>query len=122
MKESLRPVTSRHTFAGLARPIACMDQAYIPPETYAKEIEALDSVQPGEVVVVSTGESECGRIMVSPGDLIVADYDGVVVVPSNVIPEAVRLAADKVSRESSTRADLLRGEYLRDVYAKYGVL
>src|ERR1035441_1753852 len=30
MKESLRPVTSRHTFAGLARTIACMDQAYIP--------------------------------------------------------------------------------------------
>ena len=57
MKESLRPVTSRHTFAGLARTIACMDQAYIPPEPYAKEIEALDSVQPNEVVVVSTGES-----------------------------------------------------------------
>src|ERR1039458_3912262 len=57
MKESLRPITSRHTFAGLARTIACMDQAYIPPEPYAKEIEALDSVQPGEVVVVSTGEA-----------------------------------------------------------------
>ena len=186
MNESLRPLTSRHTFAGVARTIACMDQSYIPPAPYAKEIEALDSVLPGEVVVVSTGESqrnapwgellstaamargargavidglvrdvkkiealgfavfaagikpvdsrgrgivvdynvpvECGRVTVSPGDLIVADYDGVVVVPFHVISEAVRLATDQVSRENATRADLLRGEYLCNVYAKYGVL
>jgi 4-hydroxy-4-methyl-2-oxoglutarate aldolase len=35
-----------------------MDMHYMHPEPYALEIEALDSVLPGEVVVVGTGESK----------------------------------------------------------------
>ena len=34
----------------------------------------------------------------------------------------VCLATDKASRENTTRAELLAGSYLRDVFAKYGVL
>jgi regulator of RNase E activity RraA len=65
---------------------------------------------------------ECGGIVVMPGDLVFADYDGVVVVPQNLVAEVVRLASDKASRENSTRDELKRGAYLRDVFAKYGVL
>jgi hypothetical protein len=32
------------------------------------------------------------------------------------------MATDKATRENHTRDELLRGAYLRDVYAKYGVL
>jgi 4-hydroxy-4-methyl-2-oxoglutarate aldolase len=32
------------------------------------------------------------------------------------------LATDKVARENTTRDELMQGAYLRDVYAKYGVL
>jgi len=39
-----------------------------------------------------------------------------------VVGEVVRLATDKASRENTTRAELLAGSYLRDVFAKYGVL
>jgi regulator of RNase E activity RraA len=35
-----------------------MDMYHIPPEPYATEIEAVDSILPDEVVVVSTGQSK----------------------------------------------------------------
>jgi hypothetical protein len=38
------------------------------------------------------------------------------------VEEAVRRATDKVSRENSSRMELMQGAYLRDVYNKYGVL
>jgi 4-hydroxy-4-methyl-2-oxoglutarate aldolase len=38
------------------------------------------------------------------------------------VDEVVRLATDKASRENTTRAELMAGAYLRDVFAKYGVL
>ncbi|MDP2323063.1 MAG: RraA family protein, partial [Gammaproteobacteria bacterium] len=64
----------------------------------------------------------CGGVLVSPGDLVVADDDGVVVVPAEVVPNAIRTAREKVALENSTRDELMHGAYLRDVYAKYGVL
>jgi 4-hydroxy-4-methyl-2-oxoglutarate aldolase len=57
-KEHLRPVSPDLVFAGWARTVVCMDMHYMHPEPYALEIEALDSVLPGEVVVVGTGESK----------------------------------------------------------------
>ena len=41
---------------------------------------------------------------------------------AEVLPDAIRLATEKVTRENHTREELLRGAYLRDVYEKYGVL
>jgi len=59
---------------------------------------------------------------VFPGDLIVGDYDGVVVVPAAVVSEVVERATKKVSSENHSREELRRGAYLREVYDKYGVL
>lgn len=186
MREHLRPVSPDAVFAGWARTMLCMDLHYLHPEPYALEIEALDSVLPGEVVVVGTGAStrnapwgellstaamvrgargavvdglirdvkkilalgfpvfaagmkpvdsrgrgivvdynvpaECGGVVVDPGDLIVADFDGVIAIPASAVEEAVQRATDKVARENHTRAELMEGAYLRDVYQKYGVL
>lgn len=186
LAETLRPVSPDFAFAGWARTVSCMDVHYISDDPYALEIEALDSVLAGEVVVVGTRESkrnapwgellstaamargargavidglirdvkkilalgfpvfaagikpvdsrgrgvvvdynvpvDCGRVVVSPGDLIVADFDGVLAIPSHAVDEAVRKATDKVSRENDSRAELMKGAYLRDVYNKYGVL
>jgi 4-hydroxy-4-methyl-2-oxoglutarate aldolase len=186
MREHLRPLTPQYTFAGWARTVSCMDMYHVPPDPYANEIEAVDSILPGEVVVVGTAEStrnapwgellstaakargargavvdglvrdvkkiealgfaifaagmkpvdskgrglvvdynrpvECGGVLVSPGDLIVADYDGVMAVPAEAVPDVIRLATEKASLENHTRDDLVAGAYLRDVYTKYGVL
>jgi 4-hydroxy-4-methyl-2-oxoglutarate aldolase len=65
---------------------------------------------------------QCGGVLVSPGDLVFADLDGVIVIPSAIIDEVVQLATDKVSRENNSREELQKGAYLRAVYDKYGVL
>jgi 4-hydroxy-4-methyl-2-oxoglutarate aldolase len=186
MREYLRPVHGRCKFAGWARTISCSDIYHIPADPYAVEIEAVDSLLPGEVAVVSTGKStrnapwgellstaarargahgavvdglvrdvrkieelefpvfasgikpvdsmgrgivtaynvpvECGEVMVHPGDFVFADSDGVVVAPQGIVRQVVALAADKVRRENDSRAELMKGAYLRDVFAKYQVL
>ncbi|MGH9161311.1 MAG: RraA family protein, partial [Vicinamibacteraceae bacterium] len=65
---------------------------------------------------------ECGAVIVSPGDLIFADFDGVVAISAAAIESAISLATEKASRESHSREELRQGAYLRDVYKKYGVL
>src|SRR5690349_7179312 len=57
MAPRLRPVWAKDTFAGWARTISCIDVHYFPENPYATEIEAVDSLLPGEVVVVGTMES-----------------------------------------------------------------
>src|SRR5205823_4272033 len=116
MNEHVRPLFPECRFAGWARTISCVDIFHVPENTYAKEIEAVDSLLVGYVAV------DCAGVLVSPGDLIFADYDGVIVIPAEVVPDAIRLATEKVTRENHTREELLRGAYLRDVYEKYGVL
>ncbi|HJY07535.1 MAG TPA: hypothetical protein VJ323_14545, partial [Bryobacteraceae bacterium] len=88
---------------------------------FAAGIKPVDSRGRG-IVVDYNVPVECGGVVVSPGDLIVADFDGIIAIPAGAVDEAVRLATDKVSRENSTRAELIKGAYLRDVYNKYGVL
>jgi hypothetical protein len=61
-------------------------------------------------------------VLVHPGELVFADYDGIVVIPRAVEQAALQQAKEKVGKESSTRAALVRGETLRDVYDRYGVL
>src|SRR2546422_11386167 len=144
MREYLRPVHARSTFAGWARTISCADIYHTPPDPYSLEIEAVDSLLPGAVAVIGTGKStrnapwgellstaaksrgargavvdglvrdvkkieelgfpvfaagikpvdsrgrgvvidynvpvDCAGVLVSPGDLVFADYDGVVVI------------------------------------------
>jgi 4-hydroxy-4-methyl-2-oxoglutarate aldolase len=186
MMSHLRPLFPNTCFAGWARTIACVDVYHIPPDPYGLEIEAIDSILLGEVVVVATAESKrnspwgellstaarargargavidgmvrdvkkidelgfpvfaagikpvdskgrglvmdynvpviCGGVQVSPGDLVFADHDGVIVIPAEVLPETIDLATEKVTRENHSRSELMKGAYLRDVYDKFGVL
>src|ERR1700688_646165 len=184
MREYLRPLYPACRMAGWARTISCSDLYHTPPDPYGIEIEAVDSLLPGEVAVVGTQKSirnapwgellstasrargargavvdglvrdvqkieelgfpvfasgikpvdslgrgcvtdynvpvECGEVIVHPGDFVFADFDGVVVVPQGLVSEVIQLASDKVQRENNSRAELMKGAYLRDVYQKYG--
>ena len=186
MRETIRPLSADLVFAGWARTISCMDVYHTSPNPYEIEIEAVDSLMPGEIAVVATGDSKrnapwgellstaavrrgargavidgfvrdvkkiqtlgfpvfatgikpvdsrgrgvvvdynvpvgCGGVVVEPGDLVVADFDGVIIIPAAWVAEAVRLATDKVTRENHSRAELMDGKLLRDVYRKNGVL
>lgn len=64
----------------------------------------------------------CAGVAVAPGDLVVGDADGLVVVPRAVEEQAVAKALAKVESEDRTREELAAGAMLRDVFAKYRVL
>ena len=57
-----------------------------------------------------------------PGELVFADFDGVVVVPRALEDEALARAREKVTKENHSRRDLLRGDTLRAVFDRHGVL
>ena len=57
-----------------------------------------------------------------PGNLVLADEDGVVVVPAEVEDEAVRRAWEKVHAESVSHNAIKAGMKLTEAWEKYGVL
>lgn len=189
MHHRLRPLLPDRKncgFAGRARTIRWMETDYIDGDPYGLEIEAMDSLKPGDVIVHSTdcrgtnapwGELmsivakrngavgcvcdsqvrdcariiemefpvyyagirpldskgrgrvmaydvpvRCGEVLVAPRSLVFADFDGIVVVPSEVEQDVLRLVHEKVSKENMSRLELLEGRTLREVYEKYGVL
>lgn len=187
MREYIRPAHSRYqVVAGFAHTIAFVDSDEVLPNPFDAEIEAVDAIQPGAMVVISTGNSiqntpwgellstasvargargavmdgfvrdvkliealgfpvfatgmkpldsngrglltswgkpiVCGEVPVHPGDLVVADFDGIIVIPTALIDAAIERANEKVTGENNSRAELKKGAYLRDVYKKYGIL
>jgi 4-hydroxy-4-methyl-2-oxoglutarate aldolase len=60
-------------------------------------------------------------VTVSRGDLVVADVDGVIFVPSTAVEAVASLVAKKKPLEEGARADLVAGMPIRDVWTKYGV-
>lgn len=63
-----------------------------------------------------------GGLTFNPGDLVVADEDGLVVVPAAVETEVICAAWEKVHAESVTRDAIRGGMTATEVYKKYGVL
>jgi len=88
---------------------------------FAAGIKPVDSMGRGWVTAYNV-PVECGEVVVHPGDFVFADFDGVVVVPQAIVKDVMEMASDKVRREDSSRAELMQGAYLRDVFKKYGVL
>ncbi|MHA1571794.1 MAG: 4-carboxy-4-hydroxy-2-oxoadipate aldolase/oxaloacetate decarboxylase, partial [Alphaproteobacteria bacterium] len=59
----------------------------------------------------------CGGVMISPGDIIVADEDGVVVVPRRNAAAVTQASKVREAKEEETRARLQNGELGLDIYA-----
>jgi regulator of RNase E activity RraA len=190
MHQRLRPLLPDRRncgFVGRARTLRWMATDYVVPEDpYGLEIEAMDSLKPGDVAVHSTDHAgtnapwgelmstvaqrngavgcvcdsqvrdcnriiemgfpvycagirpldsmgrgrvmaydvpiTCGDVLVRPGELVFADFDGIVVVPKEAEEEALGLAREKAGKESASRTALRAGKTLREVYDTYGVL
>jgi regulator of RNase E activity RraA len=84
-------------------------------------IRPVDSKGRGRVMAYDV-PVRCGDVLVRPGELVFADFDGVVVVPQAVEEESLWLASEKLGKENSTRRELLKGRTLRDVFDEFGVL
>jgi 4-hydroxy-4-methyl-2-oxoglutarate aldolase len=58
----------------------------------------------------------CAGAAIAPGDVIVGDVDGVVVVPRGAAAEVARLGNERVAKEEKSRARLRNGELGLDFY------
>lgn len=81
----------------------------------ADSLGRLDAVGFGEPVV-------CGGVRVSPGDYLVADEDGVVVIPTELAEDVISRAERKAATEDQVRSRLAAGESIADTYARYKVM
>lgn len=104
---------------GLSRDVKLIKKMGFP--VFCKGVRPISSK--GRLVAVDYNcPVEVGGVTVHPGDLVVADLDGVVVAPKDVAEEAVQKALDVVNRETMTRDELGRGAGLSQVYRKYGTV
>jgi regulator of RNase E activity RraA len=65
---------------------------------------------------------EIDGVRFAPGDLVVADVDGVVVVPREVEEEVLAIAWKKVHTENEVRAAIAGGMSATEAFKKYGTL
>ena len=73
--------------------------------------------------VVATGEPvTIAGVVCRTGDLVLADDDGVVVVPFEREGEVLERARARLAGESTVLAELLGGETLRAVWDRHGIL
>jgi 4-hydroxy-4-methyl-2-oxoglutarate aldolase len=186
MAARLRPLYPSARLAGFAMPVQLELVTKVPADQslwYKGELEAIDSLKPGDVVVVSTcagpiwgellataarargavgivadagvrdtvqltemdfptftslvlptdglGRADVtsygvpvrsGDVLVSPGDIVIADNDGIVVVPITTAAAVLELAEAKSSAEDMVREELSRGDSAREVFGRHGVL
>ncbi len=65
---------------------------------------------------------EIGGVAIQPGDLIVGDLDGVIVVPRPVEDEVIRLAVEKATGEKVVRKAIEAGMTSTEAFRKFGIL
>lgn len=180
------PMTGESVLVGRCRTTLWSDMAHEDPEPYALELEAVDALRPGDVMIaaahgsmrsglwgelLSTAAANAGcvgvvvdgavrdvvkmraagfpvfargvcaldsknrqrvvdrdvsvelaGVFVQPGDLVVADVDGVVFVPADVEAEVIAYARRKVSDENRVRDAIRDGMPATEAYRRFGVL
>ncbi|MCS7158866.1 MAG: RraA family protein [Gemmatales bacterium] len=182
----IRPLAPHWRIVGRVVTIAFGPALQVPQTPYALEMECVDQLQPGEVLVASTrndtsgalwgellstackargvagvvtdgltrdvekilrldfpvfaagvtpldskgrleglfmnGPVLIGECMVNPGDILYADFDGVIVIPAELAEPALRQALAKVTGENRVRDELAAGKSVRETFARYGIL
>jgi 4-hydroxy-4-methyl-2-oxoglutarate aldolase len=74
-----------------------------------------DIIEIGEPIVL-------GGVQAKRGDLLLGDEDGIIIIPSEVAAETLRLAQEKVSGENIVRRELANGMPMGEAFRKYGIL
>ena len=183
---NIPPRTAARVTVGQAKPLLWVDFAHDDPDTYALELQAVDSIAPHDLVVCATANSdrsgiwgellttaalqrgaagivtdgavrdlsemeamgfpvfarhlspydsmnrqkvvafdvavEIDGVGVAPGDIVVADRDGIAVVPQGVAAAVLARALEKARAEDGFRAAVKAGMSLTEAYAKFRVL
>ncbi len=104
---------------GVARDIKLIREMNFP--VFAAGINPISSK--GRIIAIDHNcPVKIGGVIVHPRDLVVADLDGIVVVPGDKAEEVIERALEIVTRETKTRDELKKGAGLYDVFKKYGTV
>jgi len=101
---------------GGARDIIEAEEMRLP--IYARSIVPSTSVGRTKVSAINV-PIQCGGITVAPGDIVVGDADGVVVIPEQKLGEALKLAQKIDEIEKTEVVELRRGNMMSEVIKKY---
>ena len=104
---------------GAVRDIAHMEAMGFP--VFSRHISPLDSFNRQKVVAFDV-PVEIGGVAIAPGDVVVADRDGIAVVPAAVEAAILAAALDKARREDGFRGAVRGGMSLVAAYERFGVL
>jgi 4-hydroxy-4-methyl-2-oxoglutarate aldolase len=73
-------------------------------------------------VVESNIPITIGSVCITPGDLVFADLDGIVVIPRTAEQETINRVLERVGTENAVRGELAEGSAMSAVWSKYRVL
>ena len=104
---------------GAVRDVRQIRQMNFP--VYASGVCIYDSLHRQRVIDVDV-PVEIGGVRFAPGDLVLADVDGIVVVPQEVEQQAIEDAWNKVHAENEVRDAIRNGMSATAAFQKYGVL
>ena len=104
---------------GRVRDIRLIREMHFP--VFAGGIGPLDSKGRGTVMRIDI-PVVCGGVRVESGDWLFGDADGVVVIPEDLAHRAIEEALAKIEGENRTREELEGGAFLKDVFARHGIL
>lgn len=62
----------------------------------------------------------CGGVVVNPGDMIIADENGITTVPNNKLEEILKLAKEQAEREEGTRKQIALGKTVDELLEEFG--
>jgi 4-hydroxy-4-methyl-2-oxoglutarate aldolase len=101
---------------GGVRDLAQIDDARF--AVFARYRSPLDIRTRGEIVAFGEPVSLRG-VSVDPGDLVFADANGVVVIPTHAVPDVLALCEERAAKEATTIAELRAGAGAAEVYGRY---
>jgi regulator of RNase E activity RraA len=90
--------------------------------SFSKGFYGQDQKFRGEVTDWNCPITFSSGVTVTPGDLIIGDIDGIVVVPKQIEKEAITAALQKVRAESMVAKKIREGMPTREVWSTYGVM
>jgi len=98
--------------------IALIDMEF---PTFVAGISAYDSLGRIDVSALNV-PIKCGGVSIDAGDFVLADYDGVVIVPRAAAEDAIRAAEEKVAGENMVREKLAAGMPVWEAFRTYGII
>jgi 4-hydroxy-4-methyl-2-oxoglutarate aldolase len=104
---------------GGVRDIAQMKAMGFP--VFAKSVCPYDSLNRQKVIAYDV-TIELDGVLVAPGDIVIADIDGVAIVPQAVGAEVLAAAIVKANKEDAFREAVVAGASLVKAYKRYKIL